>query len=393
MSLNRPSPVLLVAGGHMMIELSSQFLPVVYPIVRERLDLSYTEIGLLALVASLGTSVAQPLFGYLSDRWKSRWVGALSVAWIGLIMGLVGLMGSYTALALTIGLGVLGSAAYHPTGATIASSAVKGRRGVSVSIFSVGGSIGSALSPLLITTGTSWLGMRGTIVLVPLAIAYSAVLFAFLRPPDRRPHKRRSTAARMPSWHVLLGLGLTVLAVMCLAWFQGSLRTYLPIWVEQQTDSLSAGGRMMFTLMATMGVGSLIGGVLSDRIGRWQMLVVVLGLLAPAAWAFVGASGVAQWALIVAIGMLLGATFPVSIVMAQETWPSGMGVASGLVMGLGWLPAGIGASVTGAIADRVSLEAGLRTLVIPAMIGAALAVTYGIMLGKRAAEREEPLPA
>ncbi len=391
--LKRPSPVLLVAGGHMMIELSSQFLPVVYPIVRERLGLSYTQVGLLALVASLGTSVAQPLFGYLSDRWNPRWMGALSVAWIGLIMGLIGLTGSYAALALTIGFGVLGSAAYHPTGATVASSAVKGRRGVSVSIFSVGGSVGSALSPLLITAGIGWLGMRGTIVLVPLTIVYSVVLFVLLRHVDRRSQKHKPATRRLPPRHVLVGLSLTVLAVMCLAWFQGSLRTYLPIWIEQQSGSLSAGGRMMFTLMATMGVGSLIGGALSDRVGRWQMLVGVLGLLAPVAWAFVGASGVAQWALIVVIGMLLGATFPISIVMAQETWPSGMGVASGLVMGLGWLPAGIGASVTGAIADRASLEAGLRTLVIPALLGAVLVVTYGIVQGRRAAEREEPLPA
>jgi hypothetical protein len=97
--------------------------------------------------------------------------------------------------------------------------------------------------------------------------------------------------------------------------------------------------------------------------------------------------------LVVVIGVLLGATFPISIVMAQETWPSGMGVASGLVMGLGWLPAGIGASVTGAIADRASLEVGLRTLVIPALVGVALAVTYGILQGKCATEQDEPLPA
>ncbi|HUT21260.1 MAG TPA: MFS transporter [Anaerolineae bacterium] len=390
---NRPSPVFLVAIGHMVVELSSQFLPVVYPLVKETMGLNYTQVGLLALVASLGTSVAQPLFGYLSDRWDPRWITALSVAWIGTVMGLVGLAGSYAVLALTIGLGVLGSAAYHPPGATIASSAVKGRRGVSVSIFSVGGSAGSALSPLLITAGIGWLGMRGTVVLIPVAILYGLVLFALLRRTGRPPQQHTSATRRAPPRNVLAGLSLVVLAVMCLAWFQGSLRTYLPIWVEQQSGSLSAGGRLMFTLMATMGVGSLIGGALSDRIGRWQMLVIALALLAPVSWLFVSASGAAQWVLVVVIGMLLGTTFPASIVMAQETWPSGMGIASGLVMGLGWLPAGIGASVTGAIADRVSLEAGLRTLLIPALIGAGLVTIYGVMQGKRAAEQEEPLSA
>jgi MFS family permease len=105
------------------------------------------------------------------------------------------------------------------------------------------------------------------------------------------------------------------------------------------------------------------------------------------------ASGFAEWALAAFIGMLLGTTFPVSIVMAQETWPSGVGIASGLVMGLGWLPAGIGASVTGAIADRLSLEAGLRTLFVPALIGVGLVIVYGITQGRRAAERQRSFSA
>ena len=393
MSFNRSYPVFLVAAGHGVIELSSQFLPVMYPLVKETMGLNYTQIGLLALVASLGTSVAQPLFGYVSDRWDPRWMSVLSVAWIGLIMGLVGLAGSYAMLALIIGLGVLGSAAYHPPGATIASSSGAGRRGASVSIFSVGGSAGSALSPLLITAGIGWLGMQGTVVLIPVAVLYSLVLFFRLRRLDRPQLQTRSTAKRESARSVLAGLVLVVLTVMCLAWFQGSFRTYLPTWIEQQTGSLATGSKMMVVMMAAMGIGSLAGGALSDRIGRWQLLVISLGLLGPAAWLFVSASGFAQWALAASIGMLLGTTFPVSIVMAQETWPSGVGIASGLVMGLGWLPAGIGASVTGAIADRLSLEAGLRTLFVPALIGVGLVIVYGITQGRRAAERQRSFSA
>ncbi|MBN1642680.1 MAG: MFS transporter [Anaerolineae bacterium] len=393
---SRARPVLWVAIGHLVIELSSQFLPVVYPVLADRMVLNYTQIGVLALVASLGTSAAQPLFGLLSDRWDPRWMTVLSIAWIGVAMGMVGVAGrsgSYALLALTIGLGVLGSAAFHPPGATIVSSASTARRGASVSVFSVGGSVGSALSPLLVTAGLEQFGLWGTTVLIPVALAYSLVLYGYLRrapQPAHRAAQRRAT--RGDRWAVA-GLALVVLTVMSLAWYQVSLRTYLPMWIESRTGSLALGGQMLFVLAASMGVGSLLGGALSDRTDRWRLLAVCLVLLAPSLWLFVGAEGAARWALIGVIGVLLGGTFPVSIVIAHETWPSGVGIASGLVMGIGWLPGGIGASVTGAIADRLSLEWGLRALAVPPLVGLGCILAYAATRRRQKVEQGEAVPA
>ena len=174
----------------------------------------------------------------------------------------------------------------------------------------------------------------------------------------------------------LPGLLLIVLTVMCLAWLQVSLRTYLLIWFQSQGRSLATSGQMMFVFLAAGGVGSVLGGRLSDRIGQWQLLLICLLALGPVVWFFVGASGVFQWVLVFLIGLLVSATFPVSIVLAQENWPGGVGIASGLVMGLGWLPGGIGASVTGRVADRLSLAAGLRLLVVPVVLGVGLALLF-----------------
>ena len=365
-----------VALGHTTVELCSQFLPVIYPLLISSMDLNYTKVGVLALVASTGTALAQPLFGYLADTWGPRRQAALSVAWIGLLMGLVGWMGSYAGLALIIGLGVLGSAAFHPPGATIASSGAGERRGAAVSVFSVGGSLGSALSPLLITASIGWLGMRGTAVLIPIALLCSLVLYWQLGRARDAGGEQTTSRQSAGGGDSVRGLILVVMAVMCLAWFQWSFRTYLPIWIESQSRSLTASSRMFFLLQVCMGCGSLIGGALSDRVGRWQLLALSLGLLAPVVWFFVGAAGAWQWVLLGTMGILLGATFPVSIVMAQESWSRGVGIASGLAMGIGWLPGGVGASFTGYIADRFSLEVGLRALVVPALLGLVCVLGY-----------------
>ena len=70
------------------------------------------------------------------------------------------------ALIVVNGLAVLGSAAFHPSGVSIVSACGTKRRGTATSIFSLGGSLGTALSPLLVTWGVAQIGLRGTLFVI-----------------------------------------------------------------------------------------------------------------------------------------------------------------------------------------------------------------------------------
>lgn len=383
MYLHPTRSLFLVALGHLSIELSNNFLPVVYPIFISTMGLTYAQIGVIAFVAGVGTSLTQPFFGYLSDRWYPHVVTALSIAWCGLVMALVGFTWDYVSLVLVVGLGALGSAAFHPSGATIASASGSARRGAAVSVFSVGGNIGSALSPLWVTAGITWLGMRGTSILIPVALAVSLFLYHELGHVQRAESRGTAILQNVVRDWSLAWLVLIVVAMMFRAWFQFSFVTYLPTWVQDQGGSLAAGGRLLFVFLASVGVGSLVGGVLSDRIGRWQVLALSLALLGPAEWVFLSSPALFQVPLLVVMGALLGATFPASIIMAQEAWPSGPGVASGLVMGLPWVAGGIGASLTGLVADRSNLTVALQTLVLAAALSAAGVIICAVLQRNR----------
>jgi FSR family fosmidomycin resistance protein-like MFS transporter len=380
MNVHPTRSLLSVASGHLAIELSSNYLPVVYPALISTLGLDYTEIGIIAMVASTGVTLAQPLFGHLSDRWNPYRIVALSIAWTGIVLGLVGVMHTYVSLLLVVGLGALGSAAFHPAAAMIASANAGTRRGAAVSIFSIGGALGTALSPLCVAAGMRWLGMRGTLVLIPLPLLISVMLYRQLK-EKARPAANRSGDCRRPlTTRDLVGLLLIVGAVMSLAWFRVAFVTYLPIWVQSQGRPLEAGGRMLSLFVASAGVGSLLGGVLSDRVGRWTVLTLCLALVGPMEWLFLIASTPLQLVLIALMGTMIGATFPVSIVMAQEAWPERVGIASGIVMGLGWLPGGVGASFTGLLADHYSLAMGLGLLPLPLCLGLVCVLLYKWML-------------
>jgi FSR family fosmidomycin resistance protein-like MFS transporter len=378
--------LLLTALGHFTIEACNNFLPVLYPVLIDTLGLTYAQVGVVTLVAGMGVSLTQPLFGLLSDRWNARRLVLLSVLWSGVGMALVGFAWSYWALVLIVSLGSLGSAAFHPSGAMVASAAATKRRGAAISIFSVGGNLGSALSPLLVAAGIAWLGMQGTLVLVPIAVAASLFLYFQLEPvaaSQSQPAPSGAPALAAVGTGSLLGLSLVVVAMLFRSWFMAAFMTYLPTWIQEQGQSLASGGQMLSMLLVCVGAGSLIGGALSDRIGRWQVLVLSLSLLAPAQWLFLSTTGLTQLAMLGLIGIFAGTTFPVSIVLAQEAFPRGRGVASGFVIGFPWVGGGLGASLTGLLADNFSLTAGLHSLALPAVLAAVSMAVYGLLWRSR----------
>ena len=373
-----PTAVLLIAFTHFALELHHNFLPVVYPLLIERMGLTYSQIGTLALAVSISGALTQPLFGYLSDRWDARVMVVGSIGWIGLWMGLVGVVAYYGQqfwlLLSVIVLGSLASAAYHPAGAALIPANTQKRRGAAMSLFSVGGNLGSALSPLIVGLGLGWFALRGTAVLIPLGLLISVFMFGQLHHFALPEHTAvKTTESQYGSWPAL---GLVVLIVASRSWFQGSLTTYLPEWLLGEGQPLAVASSIFSVLLVSLSVGSLSGGTLSDKVGRVPIILVSLILLGPLQWLMLNTTGVMQLASMSLMGVMIGATYPVTILMAQEIWPRATGLAGSLVMGLGWLPAGIGSWVVGLVADRSSLTTGLNTLIVVPLVGVTAVLLF-----------------
>ena len=135
-------------------------------------------------------------------------------------------------------------------------------------------------------------------------------------------------------------------------------------------------GAALAIFMVAVSVGSLFGGSLSDRAGRLPVIAASLVVMMAGHWLLLRLSGLPQMASVVLVGTMIGASFPVTIVLAQEAWPRSVGFASAMVMGLGWLPAGLGAWAVGHIADGSSLTAGLGSLLFVPLVGVAALGVY-----------------
>ncbi len=378
----------LMSLAHFVLEANFNFLPVTYVLLIPRLGLTYSQIGALALVASLAGSATQLLFGWLSDRGDPRVIVIGSLLWSGVLMGLVGFMPSYGALAALLVCAALGSAAFHPPAAALSSLAGAGNRGRAMSLFSVGGNLGSALSPALIGLVLGAFGLASTAVLIPLAVVTAFLLGRRLKGIDLSPLRASSErSASGAGGYARAGSVVALAAIIAVtgarSYYQMGLMTYLPEWLRGDGQSLAMAGAALAIFMVAVGAGSLFGGSLSDRFGRMPVIGLSLVLMVAGHWFLLRLGGAGQMAAVVLLGLTIGASFPVTIVLAQEAWPQSVGFASALAMGLGWMPAGLGAWVVGLIADRHTLDAGLSSLLYAPLAGMAALGIYLIAARRR----------
>ena len=86
----------------------------------------------------------------------------------GLGVALAGLAPTYPLTFAAVVLSGLGVAAFHPEGSRFANYVSGARRASGMSLFSVGGNVGFALGPVLVTPLVLVFGLHGTVfVLIP----------------------------------------------------------------------------------------------------------------------------------------------------------------------------------------------------------------------------------
>ena len=160
-----------LSAGHMFTDIAQGSVPALLPFLKSADPLSLAALSALVLAATISSSVIQPLFGHVSDRVSLPWLMPLGPALGGLGIALAGLAPSYGLTFAAIVLAGLGVAAFHPEGSRFANYVSGARRARGMSLFSVGGNLGFALGPVLVTPLLLTFGLHGTVfVMVPTGL-------------------------------------------------------------------------------------------------------------------------------------------------------------------------------------------------------------------------------
>ena len=357
--------------GHGGVDFASGAIPALIPFLVAEFDLGYAAAGALMLALTASSSLVQPLFGYWSDRHGALWLlpGGLALAAAG--TALVTVAPAYpVVVAVTFAAGI-GIAAYHPEGAKFAAYASSARRASGMSLFNVGGNLGYALGPIVVTPLVLWLGLAGgALAAIPAFLVSLALVRALPRLARLRPSRGVASGATGETHTGAMAVLAGVIALRSVAWF--ALLAFVPLWVVSQGGSEGAGNRELSLMLVAGVAGTLLLGPIADRVGLRRTLLVTQALLPPLIILFLEVGGAVGTLALMTVGFCVVGTFGITIVLSQLYLPRQTGMASGLAVGLAMGIGGVAAVALGGLADTIDLEA--------ALVVAALAPALGVVL-------------
>lgn len=363
--------LVLLSLGHLFIDLYSSALGALQPLLVDKLGLTLTQAGIVGGVMVFSSSVMQPVYGLLSDRYRTKLFAALSPAISGVFVSALGLAPTYGWLLAMAFLGGTGIAAFHPQASSRATVGLPGNKGRWMAMFISAGTLGMALGPTYFSTLAAHLGLTHLPWAAAPGVLVSILLLAMLpNGPDVHAHAR-SRFDWAPLRAVWRPLTILYFLVFIRSIVQITFAQLLPLYLHRERNYSLAGASYALSLYLTAGaIGGFLGGHLSDRFGGRKVITISMISCVPFLALFFLTNGPLALAGLAMGGLTLLFTIPVNVVMAQELVPTQAGTVSALMMGFAWGAAGmIFIPLTGWVSDHYGMQIALGSLTFFPLIG------------------------
>jgi FSR family fosmidomycin resistance protein-like MFS transporter len=372
-------PVAALTASHALIDLCQGMVPALLPFLVADLGFTYAAGAGLVFATSAASSIIQPLFGHVADRWTFRWLLPVSVLLTGAGLALGSQSPHYAVFFLALVISGLGVAAFHPEAARQIHLVTGPGRSTEMSVFAFGGGLGFALAPLVTTGLLVAIGRIGTlIILIPTGVFAVLLASQFSLPATIAPSiedKETGAGQTQDRW---AGFVVLSLVTICRSIVFAGLNTFLALyWMSRWAVSPSAGATILGLFLGTGLCGTLLGGRMADVWGRRPVLRAGFGTAAVLLPLLLLATD-SLWAMLLLVILAVAFFTPsgLLVVLGQEYLPNRIGVAAGVTLGLAVSVGGTMAPLLGVLADREGV--GAVMLVVEAVL--VVAVLLALML-------------
>lgn len=357
--------LLAISFVHLFNDSIQSVIPAIFPILKDNLLLTFTQIGWISFAINFTSSIIQPVIGYAADRRPTPILLPIGMCFTFAGVFLLAYASTYALVLLAVILIGLGSATFHPEGMRVAHMAAGMRKGLSQSIFQVGGNAGQSLAPLLTKFIFVPFGQAGAMFFTFVAGAgilvqsYIATWYASMLKAGYTFKKRASNITISPVRRKSVRNATIVLVVLVFirSWYGAAISSYYAFYLmDTYRISLENAQIYIFLFLASGAVGTFFGGPLADRYGRRNMIMFSMIGTAPIALILPFVPSFWAGVLLVISGFVLLSSFSVTVVYAQMLHPGNIGTVSGLITGFAFGMGGIGSLVLGNLGDAWGID-------------------------------------
>ena len=361
-SQNNPAAARCLAAGHFILDTYSGFLNPIMPFIAAKIGIGIAITTALMSISYLLSSLMQPLFGFLSDKYKRRFFIIFGMVLISVFNPLTGVASVPWVLGLFILLGNLGNGFFHPqaTGFTFIFS--KGEESRRMGIFLTLGTLGFAFGPLLASSIVKYSGRLESLPYTSVFGLILAILFFKYIPKVSGKNEENKNEISLKSalkevissgvTRILIGLAMIkslVSIVYCL------LMPFL--WKENGYGVFEIGIIIScYTLAGAF--ATFISPKLEKKIGTKKVFILSLVLVEPLTlimFLTLYKLPVLSVSMFVILGFITFLSSTLNTVLAQKLHPEIKSMISGFVNGFSWGTIGVLLSVFGYVAQKTGV--------------------------------------
>lgn len=359
-------PILIALSfSHLLNDALQSLIPSIYPLVKSKLSLSFSQVGMITFTFQLTASLLQPLVGTFTDKKPLPY--SLPVGMGFTLCGLIflSMANTFPLVLVSVGLIGMGSAVFHPESSRLARMASGGRHGMAQSLFQVGGNAGSSLGPLLAALIIVPLGQFHVIWFSLAALAAIIILYNvggwykkhIYRLKRKKTPVSGTAEVTLPRRKVVYAIVVLLVLIFSKYIYMTSITSYFTFYLMDKFGvSVQNAQVHLFIFLFAVAAGTFIGGPLGDRIGRKYVIWISILGVAPFTLLLPHVNLFWTGVLSVVIGLVLSSAFSAILVFAQELIPGKLGMISGLFFGFAFGMAGIGSALLGKLADMTSIR-------------------------------------
>lgn len=358
------SMLVICSISHFLNDMIQSIIPAIYPIMKDKFNYSFAQIGIITLVFQMTSSILQPFTGFYADKHPRPY--ALSA---GMCFTLIGLLllafaENYFIILLAMSVVGFGSSIFHPTASLVTQLASGGKKSLAQSIFQVGGNGGLAVGPLLAAIiilpfgqhAISWFALAAllaAIIMIRLGTWYRTKLSYVVTHQSAQPLINHDISRRTKYGALLI----LILLIFSKYFYTACITSYFTFFlIDKFGVSVQTSQLCLFVFLLAFAIGTVAGGMLGDKFGR--KYVIWFSILGAAPFAIAMPFANLTWTIICTFlsGLIIASAFSSIVVYATDLMPDKVGLIAGIFFGLMFGLGGLGSAFFGWLADKTSIE-------------------------------------
>ncbi|MDA3839370.1 MAG: MFS transporter [Candidatus Delongbacteria bacterium] len=361
----------------MIGDMYSSFLAPVLPILITQLGISNFQAGMLDFARKI-PSLLNPIFGIIADKIDAKYFMIIGIIIITVSMSLLGTVPDFITLFILVFIAGIGTSIFHVPGPVIIKKVAPQKLGLGMSFYMLGGEFARTLGPLLILGAVSLWGFEGTYRVMPLGLAVAAVLFFRFRKIsvhkkiDPKDRKKANYRKYLGFFAIISGI------VIFRSGMHSALTLYLPTYLTAKGNSLWIAGISLAILQFAGAAGTFTIGMLSDKFGRKNILLILASLNPILMFAFIFSTGFMIFPILIASGFILFGSNPIIMALVQERDTENLSFLNGTYMTISFVGSSIMVLTVGFLSDIFGLD---TTYLVTAFLSIA-AIPFVLMLKK-----------